>query len=465
MSLNEAGGNGGGISVLGGTMTLLDTIVAGNTNTSPAVDDVSGGVVSLGHNLVGATDNSSGYVLSDLTGTAANPLNAGLGTLVNSGGPTLTLAPGLQSPALHAGDPAGAPATDQRGVARPQGSNSPNIGAFEGLGALVTNTNDSGAGSFRQGLIDALNFGGGLATIAFHLPGGPNTITCLSPLPPIADDTQILGPGAGVLTVHANGAAPAFKPIGSVTISGLRITNGSSVLGGGIFAPNGAGTITLVEDWFDQNTASRGGGAAYFKAGQTVLVDRCTFTNNTGRGSGDGGGAIYSDGSSVTVTNSTFNANTAAGSGAAIFVNPSANPLGQASLTNSTLSGNSAAISGGGLFGPNITFAKTIVSGNAAPAGPNGFGAFASGGYNAVGDHTGMVLTGGTFDMVNVNVALGPLQDNGGPTPTMALPMGSVAIDTGGATGAPAVDQRGILRPQGAAFDIGAEESPYSHCQ
>jgi hypothetical protein len=53
---------------------------------------------------------------------------------------------------------------------------------------------------------------------------------------------------------------------------------------------------------------------------------------------------------------------------------------------------------------------------------------------------------------------LGLLADNGGATMTMALLPESPAIDAGEANGAPATDQRGILRPQGLGIDIGAFE-------
>ena len=56
-------------------------------------------------------------------------------------------------------------------------------------------------------------------------------------------------------------------------------------------------------------------------------------------------------------------------------------------------------------------------------------------------------------------INLGTLADNGGPTQTMALLAGSVAIDAGDDLSCPATDQRGVLRPQGAHCDIGAYES------
>jgi hypothetical protein len=67
-------------------------------------------------------------------------------------------------------------------------------------------------------------------------------------------------------------------------------------------------------------------------------------------------------------------------------------------------------------------------------------------------------------DLVNANALLGPLQLDGGPTPTHALLAGSPAIDAGDNTGCPATDQRGISRPldvvaaNATVCDIGAFE-------
>ena len=60
--------------------------------------------------------------------------DAGLDSLANNGGPTLTHALLAGSPAIDAADNAVCPATDQRGVARPQGPGC-DIGAFELEGA------------------------------------------------------------------------------------------------------------------------------------------------------------------------------------------------------------------------------------------------------------------------------------------------------------------------------------------
>ena len=111
-----------GIAVGGLTTTgaiLQNTLLSGNTSSNAA-----GNITDAGHNL--SSDGSCAF-------TAAGSLNntdPKLGPLAGHGGPTLTmpLLPG--SPAIDAGNTPGAPATDQRGVARPQGPGV-DIGSFE----------------------------------------------------------------------------------------------------------------------------------------------------------------------------------------------------------------------------------------------------------------------------------------------------------------------------------------------
>src|SRR5207244_9027647 len=53
--------------------------------------------------------------------------------------------------------------------------------------------------------------------------------------------------------------------------------------------------------------------------------------------------------------------------------------------------------------------------------------------YNLIGNTTGATFTGTTtHNIVNTNANLGILQNNGGPTFTHALLVGSLAIDAGG---------------------------------
>jgi hypothetical protein len=124
---STADGGGGLSSDSQGSIRLLNTIVAGNSSGYGAVD-VSGPVVSLGRNLVGVIDGSTGWGDSDLTGTADAPLDPMLGSLGNYGGPTPTIPPLAGSPALDVGDSALLGTPDQRGVVRSGGVN---IGAYQ----------------------------------------------------------------------------------------------------------------------------------------------------------------------------------------------------------------------------------------------------------------------------------------------------------------------------------------------
>ena len=68
---------------------------------------------------------------------------------------------------------------------------------------------------------------------------------------------------------------------------------------------------------------------------------------------------------------------------------------------------------------------------------------------------------GGGTSIITGDPKLADLADNGGPTQTCAILAGSSAIDAGTDSGAPGVDQRGEVRPQGSV-DIGAYESSFS---
>ena len=67
-------------------------------------------------------------------------------------------------------------------------------------------------------------------------------------------------------------------------------------------------------------------------------------------------------------------------------------------------------------------------------------------------------FNGANGDKVNVDAKFTPLQDNGGPSDTLAPGAGSPLLDAGDGATCAATDQRGLARPQGAGCDIGAVE-------
>ena len=105
-------------------MTLRNSIVSGNTAATPS-GDCAGSITSLGHNL--ASDASCAFAgAGDLNST-----DPSLGPLQNNGGETETHALLAGSPAIDAVPLAFCTLpTDQRGVARPQGTGC-DMGAFE----------------------------------------------------------------------------------------------------------------------------------------------------------------------------------------------------------------------------------------------------------------------------------------------------------------------------------------------
>jgi hypothetical protein len=122
-------GTAGGVFNYSGTISLLNTVVAGNTapNGSP---DVAGAFVSSGFNLIGNSQGATGLSINDYQNVAA-----GLGPLQDNGGPTFTCVLHQGSLAIGTGTSVGAPTIDQRSVPRPP--NQVDIGAFQ-VATLIT---------------------------------------------------------------------------------------------------------------------------------------------------------------------------------------------------------------------------------------------------------------------------------------------------------------------------------------
>lgn len=122
---NTGGEAGGALQNGGGTYTVRNSLIAANTvGTGGFNPDCSGAYNSLGGNILSSAAGCSGFAIAGDT-VDNNPL---IGPLSANGGltPTVPLLPG--SPAID--HSVGCPATDQRGLARPQGP-ACDTGAFE----------------------------------------------------------------------------------------------------------------------------------------------------------------------------------------------------------------------------------------------------------------------------------------------------------------------------------------------
>lgn len=277
----------------------------------------------------------------------------------------------------------------------------------------------------------------------------------------LAKSVTITGAGARWTVVDAMRIDRVFEILGGATvlISDVTITGGvTGDSGAGI---ESSGTLTLVRDALIGNrTTGVANGGAVDSAGPSLTVTQSTLAGNAAYN----GGAI-SFGHMLTVTNSTISGNTGGGPGLNGGGGGISGGSGSTALIkSSTITGNQAfngADSGGGIDSPGVTLENSIVSDNrayeadlSAAYSDNCAAAATSQGHN-LSDDTTCGLTNGT-DHQGIAVPLGPLADNGGPTQTQAPARGTIAVDAG--AGCPATDQRGVLRPRGAACDIGAYE-------
>lgn len=302
-------------------------------------------------------------------------------------------------------------------------------------------------------------------TFAAGLTG---TITLTSILPFIDKNLTITGPGAASLSVNGYDTRPVFEIYSAtVSISGLTITGSDA---GGIF---NNGTLTLTNVTVSGNRAFVGAGiynSGYLTLTGSTVSDNHAITEGGGLFNNTGGGDQGVVSGSMTLVNSTVSGNTAGTGGGGIA---SGGPL---TLINSTVSDNSAGSAGGGLAHEGgLLLSNSLVAGNSASSAPDVKSYLFIDTvvwYSLIGSPDGNAITSATTEdgtmegnIVGVRTAalrLRPLADNGGPTRTHALLLGSLAVDAAPCTdnngNTVLTDQRGITRPQGQSCDMGAFE-------
>lgn len=311
---------------------------------------------------------------------------------------------------------------------------------------------------------------------------------------------------------------------GSTSVSGTTIDgNSNPTLWGGGITNTGDGTLLVRNSTISNNTAWSGAGL--YTIGMATTVTGVTVANNVASNSSSSAvaGGIYSAASSFTLANSTLLDNSAQSAGGGLDTEePSTtavsvtgtmiagnhamlgsgiyNTSGTLNVTDSTITANGSALAGtqgGGIYNQDPRLEVTAIlhllndtlAVNSAGSGggdelyTNGSGTTQDTIFDGDDQCEGpnhLVSTGNNLinvpatncwsnaDPTSISVAnpkLGLLKNNGGPTQTMALLSGSLAIDAG-ASCAPA-DQRGAPRPgstlesgetAGTACDIGAYE-------
>lgn len=328
-------------------------------------------------------------------------------------------------------------------------------GSSQAATFTVTTNLDSGPGSLRQAVLDANNSPGG-DVIQFSVSG---SIPVTSGPLVVSGDLVVNGPGAEALALDAFGANRILTiTAGQVLLNDLVLQNGLAPAlqpGGGVLVNGGDLMLARCAVLNNRTQVVVGvnadGAGVYVNSSRRLTARQCLFAGNQ-VGLGTGGAVRGHNGSILEFANCTFSGNSATQGGAVSFAN-------LASFSHCTVVDNSATSAGGGVWAPVLgaRVANSIVFRNVAPSGADWLGSAQSGGFNLLG-----VVSGSSgwvaSDRAGLDPLLGPLGDNGGPTHTYALLDGSPARDSADPTSVESEDQRGVSRPQGPGWDVGAFE-------
>lgn len=387
----------------------------------------------------------------------------------------------------------------------------------EGAGSLRETVGNAASGD----IIDMSSLDCGVIVLDQFLPIGQDNLTLRgsivsgAPRPSIqpsdsgANTTGLLVHyGAGTLTVDSLWLRSGTKyndggcvrSEGNVTIGRSMVTDckaGSTDTvsrGGAIYA---AGMVMLVESVVSHNCAcsdvgNSSGGGIY--ANTEFRSKYSVVSHNSAGGIGgmldeqsDSAGGIFSGGTTIVIGSTIYDNH------ADVIGGLRTRGTGDIHIQSSTISGNSSVYlaaltldTNGGtititdttvtdnypaLFETylhtvglriggsprSVTVSNSIVSGSRRSyegyAADFVAGVVVSSNHNLIGEHAGNMPT----HIHQVNTPLGPLMDNGGPTPTHAIGTGSWAFNRGQTS--QTQDQRGMPRPVGTGDDIGAFES------
>ena len=357
---------------------------------------------------------------------------------------------------------------------------------------VVTTTADPGSGTCGTtcSVRDAVNAAAPNDTLTFAIPASdpgctaPDicTIALDEPSGPLVVNNPLTIDGSAQrITIDGKGATQLFTNYGSgLLINELTLSNGACIwnpnvpndlgarcafAGGGIL---NTGVLTVTNSTFSNNFGGLSfcgyphrcvdpvSGGAIANTGSATITGS-TFVGNSVESGGEGA-AIASFAGTFAVTNSTFYGNSG---NTTVFNGTNDGGFGYTSqagifiLTNSTIgsaSGSGIGNQGIASQGGSLTLSNTIVAGSSGgscastplqPYAP--YTPITDAGGN-VSDDPSCGLTQAT-SLSGTNPNLGPLQDNGGPTQTMALPGGSPAAASGVAANCPSTDQRGVARP------------------
>jgi len=282
----------------------------------------------------------------------------------------------------------------------------------------------------------------------------------------VRDNQSLGGEGGGGLFVFGDSTAEIFDSSflgnetaanggaiwnqGSLKITRTVFSENRSELNGGALYHDSPELAELTEIWINNNTAILGGGGIYNRG----LLHLYQSGVNTNSAFGGEGGGIFNDTGSgqLLLRNSTVSANmnvpANSGGGSGILNNG-----GEVRLEFSTMAyNNSDGIENRGGF---VRLESSLLSshsdGNCTGDPVN------SGGYNLENGTTCGFTE--SSDLEDTPALIQFLDLNGGFSLNHALSEGSPALNSGDPDSCPAVDQRGVSRPQGSGCDRGSFES------
>ena len=219
---------------------------------------------------------------------------------------------------------------------------------------------------------------------------------------------------------NAEGAGGGIANYGTLTITNSTVA-GDSASGSGGGIENAFGALTVANSTIADNSASRSGGG--IDNGGTLTVTNSTVADNNA----DGGGGIDNDGA-LAITNSTIASNnaTSGGMGGGLLVSS-----GTPTLNNTIVALNTSGVG-------NSTTPDDISLDGVGPLSPlNSNNLIGTGGSGGLTNG----INGNQVGVANPGLDPNGLEDNGGPTQTIALLSDSPAIDAG--SNALAVDPQG----------------------
>jgi outer membrane protein OmpA-like peptidoglycan-associated protein len=340
---------------------------------------------------------------------------------------------------------------------------------------VVTSCADSGTGSLRAAITSA-NAAPDLTKVTFRVPSSCTTITLSAALPVIAAPLNIQGPGANKLAIGGTAFTmydvifDANEHATSLNVSGLTLK------GAGIrHAGNGASSLmTDVIDGLVVKQANVVDRIFDFQGdiGSSVTIENSTFTDNHSDGENGIHWMLVNARSNLTFKNNTVVNNsfaesmiTSSGTEAA-FVQSNTivtNDTGAAGWSDMTFYGVS-------LFGNLIANLDSTGAEVCAYVNDQGANLYSSvdhlNGCSTSALPTG-VQSDGKSAIISDYSTLGLVSSlalNGGTTPSLAVRAGSPALnyyqanDSGVHGTLATTDQRGLARPSGSGYDVGAFE-------